>query len=83
MIGNGGATGNRTPIPWMQTTCSPVKLWPQERVQIEDFRLKSAFARHRSVQSEIRNLISEIRKVGLSGVEPLTSRLSGVRSNQI
>ena len=26
---NGGATGNRTPIPWMQTTCSPVKLWPQ------------------------------------------------------
>ncbi len=35
-----GATGNRTPIPWMQTTCSPVKLWPQARLQISDFRFQ-------------------------------------------
>jgi len=63
----GGATGNRTPIPWMQTTCSPVKLWPQARLQISDLRFQIEERQPelkpdalRRVQSEIYNLLSEM-----------------------
>jgi hypothetical protein len=46
------------------------------------FLLKHFLIRHAALFAQP-NLKSEIKMVGLSGFEPLTSRLSGVRSNQL
>jgi hypothetical protein len=59
-----------------QLSYTPTDYW----FNIDDCRLKKFNIIFSVVKSSISNLLSKL--VGLDGVEPSTSRLSGVRSNQ-
>lgn len=74
----GGDERARTANPQLaKLVLSQLSYVPSNRRRISDCRLRIVF----NPQSKIRNPQSKL--VGLSGLEPLTSRLSGARSNQL
>ena len=60
----------------VQGRCSPNWATPPKPISSFWFRISGSFV------SMIQNQKSQIRVVGLDGIEPSTSRLSGVRSDQ-
>ena len=69
-------SGFEPPTPCVQGRCSPAELHPHSQVRITECKLRSS-------NSEFRIPNSEFLLVGLDRFELSTSRLSGVRSNQL